>query len=101
MHLESTTVLRTVNDVIRLSFPGADGSIFVLQLGDADQNIVVRQGGELVFELLELCDGHRSFGEVTESLQVKFDGSDALWSAGLSDAVRALLSWRVVEVVSQ
>ncbi|HEY3571526.1 MAG TPA: hypothetical protein VGP73_26610 [Thermoanaerobaculia bacterium] len=99
MSLDPTMVLRTSSDVVRLDFPGEDGPIFVLQLGDADQNIVIREGGELVFALLDLCDGSRSVHQLMTDLQDSFEADEDLWTIRFPEAVQALLAWRVIEVV--
>jgi hypothetical protein len=97
--VDLTIVLRTSSDVVRLNLPGEDGPIFVLQLGDADQNVVIRQGGELVFALLDLCDGSLNLHQVMTALQERFAGQEDLWTVRFPEAVQALLSWRVIEVV--
>jgi hypothetical protein len=96
---ESTTILRTSSDVVRLNLAGEEGPLFVLQLGDVDENVVVREGGELVFAFLELCDGTKAYCDVVEVLQSRFAGHETLWSRDLPEAVGALLGWRVIEVV--
>jgi hypothetical protein len=97
--LDPTMVLRTSSDVVRLDLAGEDGLIFVLQLGDADQNVVIREGGELIFALLDLCDGSRSLHQLMADLQESFDGDEDLWTIRFPKAVQELLAWRVIEVV--
>jgi len=99
--LDSAVILRASDDVVRLSFPGEGGTVFVLQVGDADQNVLVREGGELVFALLELCDGKKSWAEIRQSLEQRFAGPEALWTTGLPETARSLLAWRIIEAVEQ
>lgn len=99
MNFDSTTFLRTSDDVVRLSLDGDGEQVFVLQLGNVDENVVVREGGELVFAFLELCDGSNAYSDVVKVLQSRFAGHETLWSRDLPEAVEALLAWRAVEVV--
>jgi hypothetical protein len=99
--LESAVTLRASGDVVRLTFPGEGGTVFVLQVGDADQNVLVREGGEFVFALLELCDGTRRWAEIRQILQTKFNGPESFWTTGLPEAARSLLAWRIIEAVEQ
>lgn len=97
--MNRATVLVISSDTVRLSLPGEDGPIYVLQLGDVDQNVIIREGGELIFALLELCDGSRSFDQVLALLQERFDGDESLWAVQIPEALEALLAWKVLEVV--
>jgi len=99
VNFDFTTTLRTCSDIVQLTFPSDDGQIFVLQLGDTDQNIIVKHGGDFVFELLDLCDGTRSFGDVVNTLKSRFAGREALWSEEIFNAVDRLLAWRVLEAI--
>ena len=101
MDLSPTTVLRTNDDVVRLRLSGIDGPIYVLQLGDADQNVLVKQGGELVFRLLELCDGGCRLEDLISVLRSEFDGPESLWTNDLNGASQVLLEWNVLQVVDR
>ena len=97
--INKKTVLRTKSDVICLRYASEQGPIFVLQLGDIDQNVLVKEGGNLVFSLLELCDGCRRFDAVIIELKKKFDARETLWTVGLKEAIEALIAWKAIEIV--
>jgi hypothetical protein len=99
VNFDSTTILRTSDDVVRLTLDGEDGPVFVLQLGDLDENVVIREGGELVFAFLERCDGSNKYDNVVSMLKERFAGSETLWSKVLPEAVHTLIAWRAIEVV--
>lgn len=100
MAVGNTTVLRRAADVIELQYPGPEGPLYVLQFGEADQNLVFRKGGALVFDLLALCDGHTPWSKIRAELERRYDGPPSLWSERLPRTIDDLIAWRAVEVVS-
>lgn len=92
-------ILRKARDVVQIVYPTEDGEAHVLQFADGECDVVFSEGGQLVWAVLDLCDGNRTVAEVLDDLRRKFDSPDTLWEEDIPQLLNALTDWRALELV--
>ena len=98
--IDERTVLRKAPALTQIVCPSHEGEVYVLQFADGECNVAFSEGGPLVWELLDLCDGLRTFGDVRAEIRQRFDGPEELWSQDLPNLLQDLIAWRALEAIS-
>jgi hypothetical protein len=94
-------ILKKAADLVQLTYPSEKDQVHVLQFADGESNVAFSksEGGDLVWSLLELCDGVQTLSGVLRELRRRFDGPELLWGEELPALLRDLIAWRVLDVV--